>query len=295
MPPTLVGVLQARLDSLPPEEKMLLQRAAVVGRLFWDAAVVELKAKEESELDRKKITSLLEVVRDRELIFRRERSAFAGAEEYIFKHALLRDVTYETVLFKLRRVYHRQVAHWLEMAAGKRIGEYLGLIAGHYELAGEGEKAVEYLLQAGDKARLTYACQEASGYYQRALPLLEEQGKQDQAARTLMKLGLTYDLAFDFQGARQAYEQGFALWQRAAEVQEEDLLPAPHPLRLLTSDPTTLDPTRADDVTSSAKIFQLFSGLVELRPDAGVVPDVAQSWEVLEDGKKYLFHLREDV
>ena len=140
-------------------------------------------------------------------------------------------------------MYHRQVARWLEVAAGKRIGEYLGLIAGHYELAGEGEKAVEYLLRAGDQARLTYACQEASGYYQRALPLLEEQGKQDQAARTLMKLGLTYDLAFDFQGARQAYEQGFALWQRAAEAQEKDLPPAPHPLRLQASDPTTLDST----------------------------------------------------
>ncbi len=130
VPPTLVGVLQARLDSLPPEEKMLLQRAAVVGRLFWDAAVVELKASEGSGLDKEEIASLLEAVRDRELIFRRERSAFAGAEEYIFKHALLRDVTYETVLLKLRRVYHRQVARWLEFAAGKRIGEYLGLIAG---------------------------------------------------------------------------------------------------------------------------------------------------------------------
>ena len=295
VPPTLVGVLQARLDSLPLEEKMLLQRAAVVVRVFWDAAVVELKAMEGSELDEEEFADVLEVVRDRELIFRRERSAFTGVEEYIFKHALLRDVTYETVLLKLRRVYHRQVAHWLEAAAGKRIGEYLGLIAGHFELAGEGEKAVEYLLKAGDQARLTYACQEASGYYKRALPLLEEQGKQDQAAQTLMKLGLTYDLAFNFRGARQAYEQGFALWQRSAEVQERDLPPAPHPLRLPAGNPTTLDPTMADNVISSAKIHQLFSGLVELRPDVGVVPDVARSWEVLQDGKKYLFHLRDDV
>ena len=295
VPPTLTGVLQARLDSLPPEEKMLLQRAAVVGRLFWDAAVVELKAEVRDEPDREKIVSLLEDIRDRELIFRREHSAFAGAEEYIFKHALLRDVTYETVLLKLRRVYHQQVARWLEAAAGKRIGEYLGLIAGHYELAGEGQKAVEYLLLAGDQARLTYACQEASGYYQRALPLLEKQGKHDQAARTLMKLGLTYDLAFDYQRARQAYEQGFALWYEAAEVQTAGPPPAPHPLRLITNDPTTLDSTIADNVISSAKIIQLFCGLVELRPDAGVVPDVARSWEVLNGGKKYIFHLREDV
>ena len=267
----------------------------MVGRLFWDAAVVELKAKEGSGLDEEEIASLLEAVRDRELVFRRERSAFAGAEEYIFKHALLRDVTYETVLLKLRRVYHGQVARWLEVAAGKRIGEYLGLIAGHYELAGEGEKAVEYLLHAGDQARLAYACQEASGYYHRALPLLEEQGELDQAARTLMKLGLTYDLSFDFQGSRQAYEQGFALWRRAGDAQWEELSPAPHPLRLNTTNPTTLDPTMAEDSRSSTKISELFSGLVEQRLDLEVVPDVAQSWEVLEGGKKYLFHLREDV
>jgi ABC-type oligopeptide transport system substrate-binding subunit/class 3 adenylate cyclase len=295
VPPTLTGVLQARLDSLPPEEKMLLQRAAVVGRLFWDTAVAELKANEESGLSEEDITALLEAVRDRELVFRRERSAFAGAEEYIFQHSLLRDVTYETVLLDVRRVYHGQVARWLEVAAGKRIGEYLGLIAGHYELAGEGEKAVEYLLRAGDQARLAYACQEASGYYHRALPLLEVQVKLEQAARTLMKLGLTYDLSFDFQGARQAYEQGFALWQRAGDEQWEDLSPAPHPLRLNTTNPTTLDPTMAEDARSGAKISELFSGLVQQRLDLEVVPDVAQSWEVLEGGKRYVFHLREDV
>ena len=295
VPPTLTGVLQARLDSLPPEEKMLLQRAAVVGRLFWDTAVAELKANEEGGLSEDDITALLEAVRDRELVFRRERSAFAGAEEYIFQHSLLRDVTYETVLLDVRRVYHGQVARWLEVAAGKRIGEYLGLIAGHYELAGEGEKAVEYLLRAGDQARLAYACQEASGYYHRALPLLEVEGRLDQAARTLMKLGLTYDLSFDFQGARQAYEQGFALWQRVGDEQWEDLPPAPHPMRLHTTNPTTLDPTMAEDARSGAKISQLFSGLVEQRLDLEIVPDVAQSWEVLEGGKRYVFRLREDV
>jgi len=295
VPPTLTGVLQARLDSLPLKEKMLLQRAAVVGRLFWDTAVAELKAKEGSGLDKEEIRSLLEAVRDRELIFRREHSAFAGAEEYIFKHASLRDVTYETVLLNLRRVYHGQVARWLEVAAGKRIGEYLGLIAGHYELAGEGEKAVEYLLRAGDQARLAYACQEASGYYHRALPLLEEQGKLDQMARTLMKLGLTYDLSFTFQESRQTYERGFALWQRAGDAQWEDLSPAPHPLRLNTTNPTTLDPTMAEDARSSAKITELFSGLVEQRLDLEVVPDMAQSWKVLEGGKQYVFRLREDV
>jgi len=55
-------------------------------------------------------------------VYRRERSAFAGTEEYLFKHAVLRDVTYETVLLKLRRKYHAQVAAWLEGHAGERLG-----------------------------------------------------------------------------------------------------------------------------------------------------------------------------
>jgi ABC-type oligopeptide transport system substrate-binding subunit/class 3 adenylate cyclase len=296
VPPTLIGVLQARLDSLPRKEKELLQRAAVVGRLFWDTAVAELEATEGSGLSVEEIGSLLDAACDRELIFRRERSAFAGAKEYIFKHTLLREVTYKTVLLNLRRVYHGQAARWLERSAGKRIGEYLGLVAGHYELAGEAEKAVEYLLQAGDKARLAYACQEASGYYNRALPLLEEQGKLDQMARTLMKLGLTYDLSFDFQASRQAYEWGFALWQRAGEIEPAMAPPpAPHALRVPRLDPPTLDPTIAAGTTSGAVISPLFSGLVELSPEMSAVPEVAQSWEVLEGGCKYIFHLREDV
>ncbi|MCP4594161.1 MAG: hypothetical protein GY842_25815, partial [bacterium] len=128
VPPTLTGVLQARLDSLPREEKTLLQRASVVGRLFWDATVAELAVDETDRVDRDEVIPLLDTVRDRELVFRRERSTFEGADEYIFKHALLRDVTYETVLLKLRRVYHVQVARWLEANAGERLGEYLSLI-----------------------------------------------------------------------------------------------------------------------------------------------------------------------
>jgi oligopeptide transport system substrate-binding protein len=296
VPPTLTGVLQARLDSLPPKEKTLLQRAAVVGRRFWDAAVAELKAGEEDKLDRGEVIPLLGSVREKELILRRERSAFAGTEEYIVRHALLRDVIYETVLLKVRRVYHRQVARWLEVAAGERIGEYLGLIAGHYELAGEGEKAVTYLQRAGDQARLAYANQEASGYYRRALALLEEQGEQEQAARTLMKLGLTYHAAFDFQQARQAYDESFALWQRTGETEPAiPPSPAPHALRVPWPDLATLDPAMAEDTTSVAIVCQLFSGLVDLSPETNVVPEVAQSWEVLEGGRKYIFHLRDDV
>jgi predicted ATPase len=109
VPATLTGLLQARLDGLPKPERELLQMAAVVGRQFWDATVADLMGQPQEEIE-----PLLSSIRERELIFRRERSAFAGTEEYIFKHALLRDVVYETVLLKLRREFHSRVAGWLE-------------------------------------------------------------------------------------------------------------------------------------------------------------------------------------
>jgi oligopeptide transport system substrate-binding protein len=171
------------------------------------------------------------------------------------------------------------------------------LIADHLELAGRTVEAANYLIQAGDRARGLYAHQEAIGSYQRALALLKGQGDYEQAARTLMKLGLTYHTAFDFRRSRQAYEEGFALWQRAGEVEPAvPPPPAPHALRMVWySPPTTLDPTMAIDTSSSAVIDQLFSGLLELTPEMDVVPDVARSWEMLEGGRKYVFHLRDDV
>jgi ABC-type oligopeptide transport system substrate-binding subunit len=112
-----------------------------------------------------------------------------------------------------------------------------------------------------------------------------------------MKLGLTHHTAFDFRQARQAYEEGFVLWQQAGEVQPVvPPPPAPHALRVVWHrPPTTLDPTMATDTSSSAVIDQLFSGLVERTPEMDVVPDVARRWEMLEGGRKYVFHLRDDV
>jgi ABC-type oligopeptide transport system substrate-binding subunit len=297
VPPTLTGVLQARLDSLPSEERTTLQEASVVGRLFWDRAVLRISQSASEGMEETEILDNLSALRGKEMIFQRETSAFAGAQEYIFKHNMLREVTYEGVLKRLRRAYHGLVADWLMEQSGERVSEYTALIADHLELAGRSAEATDYLIQAGDRARGLYAHQEAIGSYGRTLALLKGQGDYERAARTLMKLGLTYHNAFDFQQARQAYEEGFALWQRAGEAQPAvPPPPAPHALRVVWYPaPTTLDPTMAYDIFSVAVIDQLFSGLVELTPEMDVVPDVARNWDVLEGGRQYVFHLRDDV
>ena len=96
--------------------------------------------------------------------------------EYIFKHELTREAAYNGLLKKERRAFHRQVAEALERLFQERLEELVGLLAHHWERAGDVEKATEYLLRAGDRARLAYALQEATDYYQRALVFLKEAG-----------------------------------------------------------------------------------------------------------------------
>jgi tetratricopeptide (TPR) repeat protein len=79
---------------------------------------------------------------------------FAGCDELIFKHALLRDVTYETVLLRDRRRLHRRAAAWLTSAAGDRLGEYLDTVAHHHRLAGEPAAAAVHFHQAARAALL---------------------------------------------------------------------------------------------------------------------------------------------
>ena len=169
VPSTLAGVLQARLDSLPMHERTVLQQASVVGRLFWDRIVTYIQAEGENGGDPQLIPQALTSLRDRELVYRHEESAFVGSAEYLFKHDVLREVTYESVIKRLRRTYHGMVADWLIANSGDRIGEYSGLIADHLQLSGRKDLAGEYFMRAGDSALASFANTEAEKYYRQAM------------------------------------------------------------------------------------------------------------------------------
>jgi ABC-type oligopeptide transport system substrate-binding subunit len=286
IPDTLQGVLMARIDRLQEDAKRVLQMASVIGRIFLYRVLVDI-AEEERTLDEQLLT-----LQHEEMI--RERTRIPELE-YIFKHDLTREAAYNGLLKKERRVFHRQVGEALETLFPDRVEEQLGLLAYHWERAGDAEKATEYLLRAGDQARLLYAHAEAIDYYERALVFLEEQEEHERAARTLMKLGLTHQIAFDFKHARQAYERAFSMWQRVPSSEAAVTpAPAPHALREWGF-VDSVDPALAFDPISLNVASALFSGLTQRRPELDVAPDVAQRWEVLEHGRKYLFHLRDDV
>jgi tetratricopeptide (TPR) repeat protein len=148
VPSTLTGVLEARLDSLAPAPRAALQRASVVGRVFWDAVVSDM---EPSHPAIDTLEALSEAC-ERELIYRRDQSSLAIAEEFVFKHALLRDVTYETVLLRDRQRLHALTAEWLSRHAGDRSNEFLEMIADHRRLAGDAREAAEIYHAAGRRA-----------------------------------------------------------------------------------------------------------------------------------------------
>jgi predicted ATPase/class 3 adenylate cyclase len=171
VPATLTGVLQSRLDTLPAPLYQLLQRASVVGRIFWDAAAVRL-SQETAGLKSGDVQAMLDELRDREMILQREESGFAGTVEYVFRHAILRDVTYETVVPRQRRTFHKLVGDWLLEVGGERAGEHTLLVAEHYSRAEEPAMAAAQLKKAGERALLLSVYDEAGTLFQRAREIL---------------------------------------------------------------------------------------------------------------------------
>ncbi len=184
VPDTLAAVLQARLDTLIAGDREILQQASVVGRIFWPTVLAHMRNPEAEAPDADPaLQKSLHALRLKELIFENGQSTFVDASEYIFRHAVLYDVTYESVLLKLRRVYHRQVAEGLIWLSEERAGEYAGRIGEHYELAGDAEQAGAWYIRAGKQAQDTYAPEAAINYYQKALAFLRESAPD--AARQL--------------------------------------------------------------------------------------------------------------
>ncbi len=164
VPPTLTGVLQARLDGLPAPERLTLQQASIIGPVFWDRALIAL--------DTKANDTLPALVR-RELALPRSDSNNDDLREYAFKHQILHQVTYATVLKRTKRELHGKVARWLAAQTGLRANDFLGAAAKHFELAGDVANAAEYHTRAAEYARTRMAHEAVLDHVRQALALLD--------------------------------------------------------------------------------------------------------------------------
>jgi class 3 adenylate cyclase/tetratricopeptide (TPR) repeat protein len=144
IPTTIQGVLAARIDRLPPDEKVLLQTLAVIGREFSSSLLKKVAEQAEEELYHQ-----LSHLQSAEFIY--EQPAFPEVE-YIFKHALTQEVAYNSLLQERRKVLHERVARAIEEVYGTRLEDRYGELAHHYSRSGNTQKAVDYLQLAGQQA-----------------------------------------------------------------------------------------------------------------------------------------------
>jgi class 3 adenylate cyclase/tetratricopeptide (TPR) repeat protein len=162
IPPTISALLSARLERLSREERAVIQRAAVVGKVFWWGAVAELSPEPEQAA----VGGHLQALVRRELV-RPDRSRFSGEDAFRFGHILIRDAAYAGTTKEARAELHERFAGWLERRAADRVTELEEVIGYHLEQAhrfrmelGLDEKtslrlagrAAERLASAGDRA-----------------------------------------------------------------------------------------------------------------------------------------------
>jgi ABC-type oligopeptide transport system substrate-binding subunit/DNA-binding SARP family transcriptional activator len=296
LPARIEGVIEARIQRLEKTLRETLTIASVEGEDFTAQVVAVVQELNERKLLHK-LSTELEV---RHQLVRAQGEDKIGTQtlsQYRFTHALFQSFLYNEICARERCLLHKEIADVLEHLYGEKVDRISPQLAYHFGLAEEAEKAIHYSLLAGDQARFIYAHREAINHYERALVFQEELGDYDGAARTQMKMGLAHHSAYNYEQANQSFEAGFTLWQRSVENRDSrQVPPAPHALRVgIHSEPETIDPILAIDHTSGVLLSCLFSGLVEYSPDLDVVPALADRWELMEGGCKYIFHLRQDA
>ncbi|HEX9616545.1 MAG TPA: adenylate/guanylate cyclase domain-containing protein, partial [Anaerolineales bacterium] len=164
IPDTLQGVIMARIDRLDDEVKQVLGAASVIGRSFFYRVLKAIQAAGEA------LDQHLEELRQVELI--RELQSTPELE-YIFRHAIAQEVTYENLLLQRRRELHSRVGEAIERLFADRLDEFYGLLAYHFTRAEKWEKAQDYLFKAGDQAGTIAADREALVNYRQALQAYE--------------------------------------------------------------------------------------------------------------------------
>ncbi|MCH8995271.1 MAG: AAA family ATPase [Chloroflexi bacterium] len=167
VPDTIQEVILSRIDRMERPAKEAIQLASVIGREFT-VRLLERISDVEAKLD-----DLLGELKALELIY--EKTYFPELS-YMFKHALTHDVAYSTLLLERRKALHRIVAAAIEELYADRLPEQYEALAHHYYKGQEWEKALDYLVKAGDKAAASYANQDALDYYDRALQACDRLG-----------------------------------------------------------------------------------------------------------------------
>jgi hypothetical protein len=162
LPASVQSLLTARVDLLAQNDRALLQAASVIGRRFDP----ELLAAAIGESD---VDARLAAMQAVDLVHRESNSG-----DYAFKHALVRDALYQSLLSEARTVLHLKIAQEIERRSGNRLAEVAEILAHHYYQTERADKAFTYLAMAGTKSLSTYSLEEAQTRFTTAAALLDK-------------------------------------------------------------------------------------------------------------------------
>jgi predicted ATPase len=200
------AILAARIDRLEPEDKRLLQTAAVVGK---DVPYPLLAAVADDDEDA--VRQGLARLQAAEFLY--EATLFPEVE-YTFKHALTHEVAYGSVLGERRRALHARIAESIERLHADRLAEHVEQLAHHTSRAQIWDRAAVYLDQAGARARARWANREAAACYEQALEALEhlpgERAHLEAAIDIRLALGRTLVPVGEFETIRRHVREAMA-------------------------------------------------------------------------------------
>ncbi len=213
LPVSLEEALKARRGRLGPRTRAILERASVIGEVFWDEAVLALgrgdapqtEASEPAQIwpddsETMSLESTLRRLEDGEFVVPLEGSEFPRVREYAFRHAGLRDQVYAEIAPERLRQYHMLAAQWLESVPGNGREHFLEQIADHWERAGERHRSAIIMLEAARQARSRSLNDKAIRLFERGLMGLSE---EDRLLRidALHDLGSIHELVGDYESA----------------------------------------------------------------------------------------------
>jgi class 3 adenylate cyclase/tetratricopeptide (TPR) repeat protein len=158
LPASLQSLLTARVDCLSPADRRVLQAASVIGRRF-DTELLALVVDDTGDIDaRLAAMQALDLIR-----------SGSKSNDYLFKHALVRDALYESLLTEARTALHFRIAEEIERRSGNRLIEVAEALAYHYSQTDHAGKAFAYLSMAGSKSLSVYSLEEAEGHFSKAI------------------------------------------------------------------------------------------------------------------------------
>jgi len=211
LPETVAGVIQARMDQLDEGCRLTLKIASVIGLTFSRRVLREVYP---APVEEEVLTAHLDTL-ERWGLVRLE----VGDPEpvYAFRHAVTREVVYESLPLFQRRLLHEAIARWYEHYCAANPEPYFPLLAYHYGQAGRRERELHYLLRAAEYASGVHALGEAVAFYERALELLDPEREPSRTADVLMRLARRVHYLGQYERAEVHFQEALALYERVGD------------------------------------------------------------------------------